>query len=76
MTPGLLARPMTPRNLPVPAVCKVGLLTTLKSLFVAAILLRLFAMAMVPLAPEEAYYWMYSQHPTSATTTTHRWSPG
>jgi dolichol-phosphate mannosyltransferase len=28
-----------------------------------ALLGRFIALAMVPLAPEEAYYWMYAQHP-------------
>ena len=32
-------------------------------LFVAATALRLCAIKAVPLAPEEAYYWDYSQHP-------------
>ncbi len=32
-------------------------------LFIAATLLRLLAMKSVPLAPEEAYYWDYAQHP-------------
>src|SRR5271154_5667220 len=27
-------------------------------------LLRLLTIAFVPLMPEEAYYWMYSQHPS------------
>lgn len=34
------------------------------SLLAAALGLRVAAMIMVPLAPEEAYYWMYSQHPS------------
>lgn len=34
------------------------------ALLAAALGLRVVAMAMVPLAPEEAYYWMYSQHPS------------
>src|SRR5688572_8004653 len=28
-----------------------------------ALVLRLVAMSVVPLIPEEAYYWMYAQHP-------------
>jgi dolichol-phosphate mannosyltransferase len=33
-------------------------------LLIAALLLRLLAMALVPLIPEEAYYWMYAHHPS------------
>src|SRR5436305_6314662 len=33
-------------------------------LFIVATLLRLYAMKVVPLAPEEAYYWDYAQHPS------------
>jgi dolichol-phosphate mannosyltransferase len=33
-------------------------------LIAASVLLRFLAMATVPLVPEEAYYWMYSQHPS------------
>jgi dolichol-phosphate mannosyltransferase len=33
-------------------------------LIVVAVLLRFVALAAVPLVPEEAYYWMYSQHPS------------
>lgn len=32
-------------------------------IFLATLLLRLVAMVLVPLIPEEAYYWMYAQHP-------------
>jgi hypothetical protein len=32
-------------------------------LFIAATFLRFYAMKVVPLAPEEAYYWDYAQHP-------------
>lgn len=32
-------------------------------LFVAAMILRVLAMILTPLLPEEAYYWMYAQHP-------------
>jgi dolichol-phosphate mannosyltransferase len=34
------------------------------TLLTAALGLRVAAMARVPLVPEEAYYWMYSQHPS------------
>lgn len=33
------------------------------ALLLAALVARLLAMALVPLVPEEAYYWMYAQHP-------------
>jgi dolichol-phosphate mannosyltransferase len=32
------------------------------AVFAVTLLLRLIAMATVPLIPEEAYYWMYAQH--------------
>ena len=32
-------------------------------LLAVAIVLRIVAMCLVPLIPEEAYYWMYAQHP-------------
>jgi hypothetical protein len=32
-------------------------------LMAAALALRLLGMALVPLVSEEAYYWMYAQHP-------------
>jgi dolichol-phosphate mannosyltransferase len=37
---------------------------TFLALLAIAILLRIVAMCTVPLIPEEAYYWMYSQHPS------------
>lgn len=37
---------------------------TLFVLLVLALVLRVVAMAGMPLLPEEAYYWMYSQHPS------------
>lgn len=33
-------------------------------LLAAALVLRMVCMEKVPLVPEEAYYWMYSQHPS------------
>lgn len=36
----------------------------LSILIFAALLLRFVGMFLVPLVPEEAYYWMYSQHPS------------
>jgi len=39
-------------------------ITIFAVLIVVAVLLRFVAMALVPLVPEEAYYWMYSQHPS------------
>lgn len=41
--------------------CWVGPLALLFALMLG---IRLLAMAVVPLIPEEAYYWMYAQHPS------------
>src|SRR5687768_4209656 len=40
-----------------------GTIYCFAGLLLAAVLLRFVAMASVPLVPEEAYYWMYAQHP-------------
>src|SRR5215217_3462094 len=37
--------------------------TWIAMLVAIACLLRVAAMVFVPLIPEEAYYWMYAQHP-------------
>lgn len=51
----------------VPVVDKPGIrLDTERALLIALVVIcaaRLVAMALVPLAPEEAYYWMYWQNP-------------
>ena len=41
-----------------------GWSVTLFVLIALALVLRVVAMAGMPLLPEEAYYWMYSQHPS------------
>jgi len=47
-----------------PAIRHSRLVHVLLVLIAVSFLLRLIAISYVPLIPEEAYYWMYSQHPS------------
>lgn len=56
----------TPKEAPMPwpRIVSRPWTITFAVMLAAAVGLRILAMGLVPLIPEEAYYWMYAQHPS------------